>query len=57
MTRMVLLLVAARFASGWGGQYIVVVPSHDLVVVFTGGNYDRGSDVRPLVRGVLNAVR
>lgn len=26
-------------ASGWGGQHIVVVPAHDLVVVFTGGSY------------------
>jgi len=25
---------------GWGGQYIVVLPSVDLVVVFTGGAYD-----------------
>jgi CubicO group peptidase (beta-lactamase class C family) len=26
-------------ASGWGGQWIVVVPEHDLVLVTTGGNY------------------
>lgn len=25
------------FALGWGGQYIVVLPDHDAVVVFTGG--------------------
>jgi CubicO group peptidase (beta-lactamase class C family) len=26
-------------ASGWGGQWIVVVPDHQMVVVSTGGNY------------------
>ncbi len=26
-------------ASGWGGQWIVVVPEHDMVIVSTGGNY------------------
>ncbi len=31
----------AYMASGWGGQWIVVVPSADLVFVSTGGNYDR----------------
>ena len=27
------------FASGWGGQLIVVIPEIDIVIVFTGGNY------------------
>jgi len=27
------------FASGWGGQLIVVIPQIDIVIVFTGGNY------------------
>jgi CubicO group peptidase (beta-lactamase class C family) len=27
------------FASGWGGQLIVVIPHFDAVIVFTGGNY------------------
>ncbi len=27
------------FAEGWGGQYIMIVPEVDMVVVFTGGNY------------------
>ena len=26
-------------ASGWGGQYIMVLPELNTVVVFTGGNY------------------
>lgn len=27
------------YASGWGGQYIMVIPGLNTVVVFTGGNY------------------
>ena len=27
------------YAAGWGGQYIMVIPDFDTVVVFTGGNY------------------
>ena len=27
------------YAGGWGGQYIVVIPELNTVVVFTGGNY------------------
>jgi CubicO group peptidase (beta-lactamase class C family) len=27
------------FASGWGGQLIVVIPQINIVIVFTGGNY------------------
>jgi CubicO group peptidase (beta-lactamase class C family) len=33
-------LVTAYWASGNGGQYIIVLPDHGMVVVFTGGNYD-----------------
>jgi CubicO group peptidase (beta-lactamase class C family) len=33
-------LVPAYWASGNGGQYIIVFPEDDMVVVFTGGNYD-----------------
>ncbi len=32
--------IDAYSARGWGGQYIVVLPAVDLVVVFTGGAYD-----------------
>lgn len=31
--------VDAYYALGWGGQRIIVFPSLDMVVVFTGGNY------------------
>jgi CubicO group peptidase (beta-lactamase class C family) len=27
------------FASGWGGQLIIIIPQIDIVIVFTGGNY------------------
>ena len=27
------------FASGWGGQLIIVIPDLETVIVFTGGNY------------------
>ena len=27
------------YAGGWGGQYIMVIPEQNTVVVFTGGNY------------------
>jgi len=33
-------LVTAYWASGNGGQYIIVLPDNAMVVVFTGGNYD-----------------
>ncbi|MFN2421026.1 MAG: hypothetical protein ABR527_06560 [Gemmatimonadota bacterium] len=29
-------------ANGNGGQFLIVVPEFDLVVVFTGGNYLQG---------------
>jgi CubicO group peptidase (beta-lactamase class C family) len=31
----------AYAASGWGGQELIVLPEHDMVVVFTGGSYWR----------------
>lgn len=34
--------VILYWASGWGGQKIVVIPSIETVVVFTGGNYLSG---------------
>ncbi len=30
---------AVYMASGWGGQWIVVIPEHDIVFVTTAGNY------------------
>jgi CubicO group peptidase (beta-lactamase class C family) len=33
-------LVTAFWASGNGGQYVIVLPDQGMVVVFTGGNYD-----------------
>ena len=27
------------YAAGWGGQFIMVIPDLNSVVVFTGGNY------------------
>lgn len=35
-------------ASGNGGQYIIIAPGLDLVVVFTGSNYDSPASERPL---------
>ena len=29
----------AYFASGWGGQYIIICPGMNMVVVSTAGNY------------------
>jgi len=49
--------VDAYQAKGWGGQRIVVFPSLDMVVVFTGGNYlghDPADDI--LTRFILPAV-
>ena len=36
------------FASGNGGQYIFIAPELDLVVVFTGSNYNSPASERPL---------
>lgn len=50
----------AYMASGWGGQWIVVVPPADLVFVSTGGNYERAEPMparRMLEAYVLAAVR
>lgn len=51
-------LVTAFWASGNGGQYVVVLPEQDMVVVFTGGNYDSALSAQPfrmLVSSVLPA--
>jgi CubicO group peptidase (beta-lactamase class C family) len=44
-------------ARGWGGQYIFVFPSLEMVVVFTGGNYSTPEPVDEiLTRFILPAV-
>lgn len=47
--------VVVAGATGTGGQYIFVVPSYQLVVVFTGGNYHSQRDKAPFffLRNVL----
>jgi CubicO group peptidase (beta-lactamase class C family) len=45
-------------ADGWGGQRIIVFPSLDLVVVFTGGNYATHEPVHEMVcEYILPAVQ
>ena len=39
--------VETYFAAGWGEQQIIVVPSLDLVAVFTGGAYDSAPYLSP----------
>lgn len=44
------------WASGNGGQYIIVLPDHDMVVVFTGGNYNSTKADQPfrmMMRSIL----
>ena len=51
-------LVTAFWASGNGGQYIIVIPDEGMVVVFTGGNYNSllgGQPFRMLTRFILPA--
>ena len=52
--------VDSFFTSGNGGNYIFVIPSLDLVVVFTGSNYDSSLGDQPftiLSDRVLPAVQ
>jgi CubicO group peptidase (beta-lactamase class C family) len=45
-------------ARGWGGQRIIVFPVLDMVVVFTGGNYESREPVDDIMeRHILPAVR
>ncbi|UCH83506.1 MAG: serine hydrolase [Candidatus Latescibacterota bacterium] len=51
-------LMTAFWASGNGGQYIIVIPEAGMVVVFTGGNYDSplaGQPFQMLTRYILPA--
>ena len=36
-------------ANGWGGQSIMVFPEIDMVVVFTGGNYNANSSLYEII--------
>ena len=50
--------VDSYLADGWGGQRIIVFPSLDLVVVFTGGNYATHEPVHEMVcEYILPAVQ
>jgi CubicO group peptidase (beta-lactamase class C family) len=41
-------MIEGVFASGWGSQFIFVVPEYNLVVVATGGNEDNSMHFAPL---------
>ncbi|KAA3612206.1 MAG: class C beta-lactamase-related serine hydrolase [Calditrichaeota bacterium] len=46
-----------KFALGYAGQYIILVPVNDLVIVLTGGNGEAGTDMVDIVFSyILNAV-
>ena len=50
--------VDSFYADGWGGQRIMVFPSLDMVVVFTGGNYVGEVPIDEIItRYILPAVR
>ena len=45
-------------AGGWGGQEIMVFPEVDMVIVFTGGNYDKKTTLYKLLeKYILPAVK
>lgn len=54
-------LIGAYEANGNGGQFIIVVPEYDLVVVMTGGNYGQGaiwnSWRHDIAGAVISAIR
>lgn len=50
----------AYAASGWGEQYIIVCPAHNLVAVFTGGAYDGPAPISAhqiMVQYILPAIQ
>jgi CubicO group peptidase (beta-lactamase class C family) len=49
-------MIPAYWASGNGGQYIIVLPEDGMVVVFTGGNYDSPLADQPFRMLVNNIV-
>jgi CubicO group peptidase (beta-lactamase class C family) len=49
--------VDAFFTSGNGGNFVIVIPALDVVVVLTGSNYNRATPEQPLMEiHVLPAV-
>ena len=45
------------YAGGWGGQYIMVIPELNTVVVFTGGNYlSKVQNFKILNKYILSAI-
>lgn len=50
-------LLTSYAAAGLGGQRLTVVPSLDVIVVFTGGNYDAAEPVYEItMRHILPAL-
>jgi hypothetical protein len=48
------------FAWGNGGNFIFVIPAHQLLAVFTGSNYNSDQGAKPfeiLDRNILGAIR
>ena len=41
------------YASGWGGQRILVFPQLDMVIVLTGGNYTRADSIKEIIEDHL----
>jgi len=46
---------SAFMAQGWGGQWIIVYPEYDIVIVSTGGNY-YGSPPLPISRIIVDYI-
>jgi CubicO group peptidase (beta-lactamase class C family) len=38
---------ACFMAAGWGGQYMLVFPEQEMIIVFTGGNFLRAGPISP----------
>ena len=48
--------VTAPTANGWGGQYIVIMPDLDAVVVSTAGNFEGGGLSPEVLMGVMRSA-
>ncbi len=45
------------YAGGWGGQYTMVFPELNMVIVFTGGNYtSKTNNFKILEKCILPAI-